>query len=171
MINLHSTPSVKLGTILGYECHVPGSHLGPSAFLKRGCPVWIQTTESGDCETMVLGGGSAFVEIADFIRENLGRRAGYYYRKPADAHPLSCQILNEDDAVCAEILIDERFSVIGITLGTKEENDLLVDYFSMDFNIGGYESTIIRVPSSFDLEARQLFRVQTDEDGCYFYLC
>lgn len=170
MSNINSIRAIKLGTILGYECYIPDSYYNFISFLKPNCPIWIKVTEDGNCCIFQLKRGNAFSEIANFIKTNLEKRHGYYCKKPKGINPLSCQLLDEEDRVCAEILIDDKLNVSKIELGSKEETDWLQTYFLMDYNIKGFESAIIRIPSNYYNESQRLFNVLSDEYGYYIQL-
>ena len=158
-----------IGTILGYDCYVPDTYYNPLAFLKIGCPIWVKVTDDGNCETMVLEEGYAYSQIAYFIKHNLPKRHGYYCVKPQNAHPLSCQLYDENDLFRGEVVVDEHLTITSITLGNAEENDLLQSYFLMDYNIKGYEWAIIRIPQEYYNNAKMIFYVLTD-DGYYIQL-
>jgi len=172
MNNLNEVPSVKIGTILGYECYVPKSYYFPISFLNKGCPVWIKTGEDGNCNVMTIGNGNAYEEIGDYIKTTLDKRSGYRYKRVLKNGelPISCQILDENGTVCAEIIVNSELFVQSIKLGNSAANDYLSDYFLSDYNIRGYESKILRINRAIISEASILFNLLSDENGKYIQL-
>jgi len=172
MSNVKDISAKKLGTILGYECYIPNSYFNFISFLKKGCPVWIKSDEEGNCDVFSLNGDNAFEEIASYIKNKLAKRKGYFYRriKESGILPISCQILNENEVVCAEILVTETYQISSIKLGSSTENDLLKDFFLSDYNIKGYESKVLRFINSTNSKGKQLFKIRHDDDGDYIQL-
>lgn len=84
--------------------------------------------------------------------------------------PISCQILDENGTVCAEIIVNSELFVQSIKLGNSAANDYLSDYFLSDYNIRGYESKILRINRAIISEASILFNLLSDENGKYIQL-
>lgn len=172
MSNLKDITPVKIGTVLGYECYIPDTYFTPISCLNNGCPIWIKTDDEGNSVVMEIGRGNAFEEIAEFIRNKLNIRKGYYYKRVLTPNvlPISCQILNEKNSVCAEIIVSDDYRIKSLRLGNSEENDWLQSYFLSDYNIRGFNSKVLRIDKSVIDKCKTIFKVLYDENGSFIQL-
>ncbi|MBR5107003.1 MAG: hypothetical protein IK098_03080 [Bacteroidales bacterium] len=172
MRDLKDITPIKVGTILGYECYIPDTYYTPISCLNKGCPLWIKTDDEGNCVVMEIVRGNAFEEIADFIKRNLTIRKGYYYKRviAPSVLPISCQILNENDFVCAEIIVSDDYRIKSLRLGNSEENDWLQSYFLSDYNIRGFNAKVLRIDKGVIDKCKTILKVLYDEDGGFVQL-
>lgn len=172
MPNLGEIHPIKIGTILGYECFIPDFYNNPLGFLKRGCLIWIKVDEGGECVIMTIDGNNAFEEIGEYIKNHLEKKNGYRYKRviAPSVLPISCQILNENDFVCAEIIVSDDYRIKSLRLGNSEENDWLQSYFLSDYNIRGFNAKVLRIDKGVIDKCKTILKVLYDEDGGFVQL-
>lgn len=172
MNNLNEITPIKIGTVLGYDCYIPNIYFNPISYLNKGCPIWIKIDDDGNCTVFMLGNGNAYEEVAIFIRKNLDKRKGYYYKRVIAPNVLSisCQILDEKDSVCAEIIVSDDCRIKSLRLGNSDENDWLQSYFLSDYNIRGLNSKVLRIDNNVIDKCETVFKVLYDENGGFIQL-
>ena len=48
--NIKETQLVKVFTVLGYDIYIPQIYCIPTAIYKKGCPIWVNYSNNGDCD-------------------------------------------------------------------------------------------------------------------------
>lgn len=70
--NLSEAPCALIKEIRGYKVYIPKSYYNPIAYLKNGCPLWLQVNAKGDCVVFGLTDERTWeAELETFIANNL----------------------------------------------------------------------------------------------------
>ena len=109
--NLSKIESVKVYCILGYDIYIPKAYDTPISFLKKGCPIWINYNESGDCRIYESNGIEyLYSSLVKQIKTTFPKRNGYYcaplYQTMIQGiYEFSSACYNENNDICAMIEI------------------------------------------------------------------
>lgn len=70
--NLSEAPCILIKEIRGYKVYIPKAYYNPIAYLKKGCPLWLQVSSHGDCVVFELTDEMTWeIDLEAFIANDL----------------------------------------------------------------------------------------------------
>lgn len=192
---INDTQLVKVFTILGYDIYVPQTYCHPMAIFQKGCPIWVNYNDSGDCDVFeTVSKDTLYPTLIGIIKRIYPIRVGYYCKPLTDDiarelqfntthfYEFSSVCLNEKDEIKAAVCIEEdnELSILHgikcakITNAINKENDALYalyEYMFRETNINKYRGLLIvyEPRTKFEIENAKLLSMVRLEDGKYYY--
>lgn len=189
MRKLSDIRAIHIGTILGYDIYIPDSYYNPLGYLKKGCPIWIDMTDNGDCDvyhiddennvnneiyniikTLPHKKGIAFVPLTEQVKKD-------HHISVDDIFGLSTMAIDENGNVQAIITFDEaqddkyslKMSVVMCT--DKQVLKGLKKYLSSNNTVNKMKGLVIKYyPSESEDLSKDLGFISTDCGYSFFQI-
>lgn len=193
--NIKDTQLVKVLTVLGYDIYIPQSYCLPTAIYQKGCPIWVNYNDNGDCDVFeTVSKETLYPTLIGIIKRIYPIREGYYCKPLTDVivrelhfntthyYEFSSVCFNEKDEIKAAVCIEEDnelsslkgFECAKITNVFNKDNNAffaLYNYMFRETNINNYRGLLIMYEprTQFEIENAKLLSMVKLEDGKYYY--
>lgn len=184
--NLSQITPKKIGAILGYSVYVPVSCFNPLSYMKKGCPIWVQINDKGDCLILTLQKDNIDdTEIVNFIKTVLVPKSGIaciplsesvkeeLKLSTNDDFGLNCMAQDFENNIKAVITVDRKH--------TKEGKDIMLisnirydsiqilkelrEYLFREQNIRKYHGSVLWYKPSFREDLTDALNFIKDKNG------
>ena len=187
--NLSQITPQKIGTFLGYTIYVPDSHFNPIAYLKKGCPIWIQVNYEGDCLIHILQKDNVDnTEIVNFIKTVLKPKLGIaciplsesvkeeLKLSTNDDFGLNCMAQDCDNNIKAVITVDKKHTEEGdimlishVSYESIEALKELREYLFREENRRKYRGKVLWYKPSFRGDLTDTLSFLKDKNGMSYF--
>lgn len=141
-----------IGNINGYDIYVPSIYYNHISYLNKNCPVWIKTSEDGECCVIILSNDETKAnekEISNYILKNLPSRAHVSCSniQHPDCHPLSCVAIDNEGIIRAKIVIKENEDSLIVDSVSYNNKDVLLklrQHLLSEHNIQLYTAIVLQ---------------------------
>ena len=186
---------IKVFTILGYDIYIPSGYNNPTAFLKKGCPLWVQYDENGNCDIYECDNEfTLYPTLVGIIKKMYATRSGFHCKPLTqgdmkemglDYHPycdLSAVSFDENDRTKAIVIIEndiEQTEIKGFKCAkisqiiNEDTNALnaLYEFIFNEYNINRYRGLLISFEANneTDVNNATIMNMVLKDDGKYYY--
>ena len=193
--NIKETQLVKVFTVLGYDIYIPQIYCTPTAIYKKGCPIWVNYSNNGDCDIFeTISKDKLYPTLIRIIKQMYPIRVGYYCKPLTDDivkklnfntthyYEFSSVCFNEKDEIKAAVCIEEDnelstvkgFECAKITNDLNRDNNALFALYYFMFretNINKYRGLLImyEAKTEFEIDNAKILSMVKMEDGKYYY--